>query len=98
MGLKVITRIVIRKIEVNWNISQVYAVSSGSSKRELALSLGAYDYLDSKTTNVVEYLQSLGGANLIICTAPYSDAISAIIPAVARNGNSPSSTMVSPSY
>jgi D-arabinose 1-dehydrogenase-like Zn-dependent alcohol dehydrogenase len=64
----------------------VYAVSSGSSKRDLALSLGASEYIDSSTTNVVEYMQSLGGANLIICTAPNADLISAIIPAVAVNG------------
>ncbi|PBK63959.1 GroES-like protein [Armillaria solidipes] len=65
---------------------KVYAVSSGSSKRDLALSIGAYDYIDSSSTNAVEKIQSLGGAKVIICTAPYADQISAIIPAVAVNG------------
>ncbi|KAF9062148.1 hypothetical protein BDP27DRAFT_1451905 [Rhodocollybia butyracea] len=64
----------------------VYAASSGSSKRDLALKLGATEYIDSSTTNVVEYMQSLGGAKLIICTAPKAELISAILPAVAING------------
>ncbi|THH21403.1 hypothetical protein EW146_g160 [Bondarzewia mesenterica] len=65
---------------------KVYAVSSGPSKAALAKSLGAYEYIDSKTIEVVPYILSLGGAKVIICTAPSSDRISALIPAVARNG------------
>lgn len=65
---------------------KVYAVSSGSSKAELAKSLGAFDYIDSSKTDVVAHFQSMGGAKLIICTAPYSKHISAILPAVGRNG------------
>ncbi|KAI1830547.1 hypothetical protein DTO006G1_5460 [Penicillium roqueforti] len=65
---------------------KVYAVSSGSSKRDLALSLGACEYIDSSKIDIVEYMSSLGGANLILCTAPYSKAINAIIPAVTKNG------------
>ncbi|GAD94672.1 predicted protein [Paecilomyces variotii No. 5] len=65
---------------------KVYVTSSGGSKRDLALSLGATEHIDSSKTNVVEYIQSLGGAGLIICTAPYSDVISSVLPAVAKNG------------
>jgi len=65
---------------------KVYAVSSGSSKKNLALSMGASEYIDSSTTDVVEYMQELGGAPLIICTAPYAASISKIIHAVAKNG------------
>lgn len=67
----------------------MYAVSSGSSKRDLALSLGACEYIDSSKIDIVEYMSSLGGANLILCTAPYSKAINAIIPAVTKNGKPP---------
>ena len=64
----------------------MYAVSSGSSKGDLAKTLGAHEHVDSSKVDVVEYFQALGGAKLIICTAPYSAQISAIIPAVGRNG------------
>lgn len=67
-------------------MEKVYAVSSSSSKRSLALALGAYEYIDSSSVNVVNYIKALGGAKLIICTAPYSNAINNIIPAVAKNG------------
>lgn len=68
----------------------MYAASSGSSKRDLALSLGAYEYIDSSKTDIVEYMQSVGGANLIVCTAPYSKSINAIIPAITKDGMSSS--------
>jgi D-arabinose 1-dehydrogenase-like Zn-dependent alcohol dehydrogenase len=66
--------------------SQVYAVSSGASKRELALSLGAEGYIDSSTTDVVKAAHALGGARLVVCTAPYADRVSEIIPAITKNG------------
>lgn len=50
------------------------------------MSLGALEHIDSSKRDIVEYVQSLGGANLIICTAPHSDSISAILPAIAQNG------------
>ncbi|KAG5222625.1 cinnamyl alcohol dehydrogenase [Salix suchowensis] len=65
---------------------QVYAVSSGPSKKDLAISLGAHEHIDSSSTDVVKYIQSLGGAQIIVCTAPYAKLISDIIPAVAKNG------------
>ncbi|KAH9832874.1 chaperonin 10-like protein [Rhodofomes roseus] len=65
---------------------KVVAISSGSSKRSLALSLGASDYVDASTTDVVAYAKSRGGARLVLCTAPYSQSISDIIPAVGLNG------------
>lgn len=48
--------------------------------------MGASEYIDSSTTNIVEYAQSKGGATMIICTAPYSEHINNIIPAAAKNG------------
>lgn len=72
----------------------MYAASSSSSKRDLALSLGACEYIDSSKTDIAEYMQSLGGANLIVCTAPYSHSINAIIPAVAKNGRSCTSIII----
>lgn len=85
--------------------AQVIAVSSGASKRDFALSIGAHEYIDassppspplsstpsptssaSPTDALVAHLQSRGGARLIVCTAPYADQISALLPAVAKNG------------
>jgi propanol-preferring alcohol dehydrogenase len=65
---------------------QVYAVSSGPSKAALAKSLGAFAHIDSSATSVVDLIQSLGGANLIVTTSPTVHSITSIIPAVARNG------------
>jgi len=65
---------------------KVHALSSSASKKSLAFDLGAVGYIDTSTTDPVEYIQSLGGANLIMCTAPYADEISRIIPTVAKNG------------
>ncbi|KAF9001676.1 GroES-like protein [Cyathus striatus] len=65
---------------------KVYAISSGSSKRDLALSLGATGYIDSSTSDPVKEIQALGGAQLIICTAPYSEHVNAILPAIGKCG------------
>lgn len=53
------------------------AISSGADKAALAKELGAHDYIDSKATPPAEALQALGGADLILATAPHSAAIAA---------------------
>jgi D-arabinose 1-dehydrogenase-like Zn-dependent alcohol dehydrogenase len=65
---------------------EVAAVSSGSKKRDFAKQLGAHHYVDSSAEDAVQALQKLGGADLIVCTAPGADAINKILPGVARNG------------
>jgi len=64
---------------------KVYVVTTSPSKGELAKSLGAHGYFVS-SPNTVDEIKALGGAKLIICSAPRSKAISDLIPAVARNG------------
>jgi D-arabinose 1-dehydrogenase-like Zn-dependent alcohol dehydrogenase len=49
---------------------RVVAISRGDSKRKDALQLGAHYYVDSSTTDVVAELKSLGGASLVVSTAP----------------------------
>jgi len=61
------------------------AVSQGTDKKELALKLGAHHYIDSNTDFVKE-INSLGGARIIVATAPSSKAIEAIIPALGLDG------------
>jgi len=63
------------------------AVSSGNSKKDLSLKLGADVYIDSSAGNVVQELSKLGGARVILATATNSKAISDIAPALTINGN-----------
>jgi len=63
------------------------AISSGSDKLELAKQLGAHHYIDSSKQNGVEELQKLGGAKVILATAPNAKAISDIVPGLTYDGN-----------
>ncbi|HUA62619.1 MAG TPA: zinc-binding dehydrogenase, partial [Verrucomicrobiae bacterium] len=65
---------------------KVAAVGRGSGNEALAKSLGANVYFDSKSTNVAEELQKLGGARVIMATAPDSKAMSALIDGLGPNG------------
>jgi D-arabinose 1-dehydrogenase-like Zn-dependent alcohol dehydrogenase len=46
------------------------AVSGGSSKRDFALRLGAHVYIDSSKEDAAAKLREMGGAAVIVCTAP----------------------------
>ena len=46
------------------------ALSSSDSKRQFAKDLGANEYLDGSKEDLGEALQKLGGASLIVLTAP----------------------------
>jgi len=64
----------------------VAAIGRGSENATLAKKLGAHVYIDSQATNAAEELQRLGGARLIIATAPNSKAMSALINGLGPNG------------
>jgi alcohol dehydrogenase, propanol-preferring len=49
------------------------AVSSGSKKKDLAIKLGAHEYIDASAENAVEKIQKMGGAKVIIVTASGGD-------------------------
>ena len=55
---------------------RVVALSSSSSKESFARDLGASEYLDGSKVNHAEGLQKLGGAALIVSTAPNPQAMS----------------------
>ncbi len=55
---------------------RVAAIGRGSENAALAKKLGASVYIDSKATNAAEELQRLGGAQVILATAPSSKAMS----------------------
>jgi D-arabinose 1-dehydrogenase-like Zn-dependent alcohol dehydrogenase len=64
----------------------VAAIGRGSENAVLAKKLGAHVYIDSQATNAAEELQELGGARVIIATAPNSKAMSALIDGLGPNG------------
>jgi D-arabinose 1-dehydrogenase-like Zn-dependent alcohol dehydrogenase len=62
------------------------AIGRGEDKEPLALKLGAARYLDTNTVNVAKELTSLGGASVILATAPDSKAMSALIDGLGVSG------------
>ena len=65
---------------------KVAAIGRGSENAELAKKLGANLYIDNKVTNAAEALQKLGGAQVILATAPSSKAMSEVINGLGPNG------------
>jgi len=65
---------------------RVAAVGRGSEGEPLARKLGASLYIDNKSTNAAEALQKLGGAQVILATAPSSKAMSDVVDGLAPNG------------
>src|ERR1700677_1418201 len=55
------------------------AVGRGGDKQPLAKKLGAHEYIDTGAGDPAQALQKLGGANVILATAPDSKSISALI-------------------
>ena len=65
---------------------KVAAIGRGSENAALAKKLGASVYIDNKVTNAAAALQKLGGAQVILATAPSSKAMSEVIDGLAPNG------------
>ncbi len=65
---------------------KVVAVGRGPGNAPLARKLGASVYIDSASTKAAEELQKLGGAQVILATAPSSKAMSELIDGLAPNG------------
>ena len=55
------------------------AIGRGKDKEPLALKLGAARYLDTDAVDVAKELTNLGGASVILATAPDSKAMSALV-------------------
>ena len=54
---------------------RVVAISRDSSKEKFARELGAHEYIDASKGDTGEALQKLGGASLILSTAPTADVM-----------------------
>lgn len=62
------------------------AINRRNDKEQLALKLGAQHYIDATATDVVAELQKLGGARVILATAPSAQAISPLVDGLSPNG------------
>ena len=65
---------------------KVAAIGRGPENASLAKKLGANLYIDSKATNAAAELRKLGGARVILATAPSSKAMSELIDGLGPNG------------
>ncbi len=65
---------------------QTVALSRGREKEELAYKLGALVYLDTESVNPADELKKLGGAKVILATAPSSKAISQLVDGLGLDG------------
>jgi D-arabinose 1-dehydrogenase-like Zn-dependent alcohol dehydrogenase len=65
---------------------RVAAVGRGPDNAALAKKMGAHVYIDSAATNAAAELQKLGGARVILATAPSSKAMSSLIDGLGING------------
>jgi D-arabinose 1-dehydrogenase-like Zn-dependent alcohol dehydrogenase len=62
------------------------AIGRGADKKALAQKLGAHEYMNTDAGPPAEALQKLGGANVIMATAPDSKSISALVDGLAPSG------------
>jgi D-arabinose 1-dehydrogenase-like Zn-dependent alcohol dehydrogenase len=65
---------------------KVAAIGRGSEDAALAKKLGAHIYIDSKAGNAAAELEKMGGAQVILATAPSSKAMSELIDGLGPNG------------
>ncbi|KAF5694715.1 hypothetical protein FDENT_843 [Fusarium denticulatum] len=64
----------------------VVAMSAGGEKKDFAMKLGAHHYIDSSKEDPCEALQKLGGANMILSTAPNAETVSPLTGGLAALG------------
>jgi D-arabinose 1-dehydrogenase-like Zn-dependent alcohol dehydrogenase len=62
------------------------AIGRGGDKQALARKLGAHEYIDTGAGDPAQALQKLGGADVILATAPDSKSISALVNGLAPRG------------
>jgi len=78
------------------------AIGRGPENADRAKKLGATDYIDSKASNAAQELKKMGGARVILATAPDSKSMSELIDGLGANGSllvvgaSPEPIQVSP--
>src|SRR5919199_565652 len=63
------------------------ALGRGKDKEPLARKLGAHHYIDSDVVDPIAELKKLGGARVILATAPSAKAISSVVEGLGVDGN-----------
>jgi len=66
---------------------ETVALSRSSDKESLALDLGADHFVDTTDQDPAERLQELGGATVVLATAPASAAISSVVGGLGTDGS-----------
>jgi NADPH2:quinone reductase len=66
---------------------ETVALSRSADKADLATTLGADHFVDTTETDAGEALQSMGGADVVLATAPAADAIGEAAAGIGRNGS-----------
>nr|WP_247381224.1 alcohol dehydrogenase [Halorientalis brevis] len=66
---------------------ETVALSTSGDKESLARELGADHFVDVTETDPAERLQDLGGASVVLATAPASDAISSVVGGLGIDGS-----------
>lgn len=66
---------------------ETVALSRSSDKESLALELGADHFVDTTEHDPAERLQELGGASVVLGTAPASEAISSVVGGLGTDGS-----------
>lgn len=62
------------------------ALSTSKAKRDLALQLGADEYIDTTEESAAQALLARGGAKVIAVTAPSTQVVDSLLPALATGG------------
>ena len=62
------------------------AISTSDDKQELANDLGAHHFINAKSETAKDSLQKLGGAKLILATAPNAEAMTSVIGGLGTDG------------
>src|SRR5260221_14737258 len=62
------------------------AISGGADKEERARQLGAHEYVDTQKMTAAEGLQKLGRADVVLATAPHSEAIAGTVDGLKARG------------
>ncbi len=62
------------------------AIGRGGDKQALARKLGAHEYVDTSAGDPAQALQKMGGAQVVLATAPDSKSISALVNGLATRG------------
>jgi NADPH2:quinone reductase len=65
---------------------ETVALSHSPDKRDLALELGADHFVDTAATDPAEALQELGGARVVLGTAPSADAVESVVGGLGVDG------------